>query len=212
LLWATKLSGRVPVECVGCGKVIYKWPSHIKKTVRCSRNCSPATETRECARCGIEFTAFRSEKKKTCGRKCPALYVTLACEMCNGTFTVLKSRPSPRFCGEGCRLRWFSSSFGGNKSPHWKGGVNPNYYSAKRRAIMRRGDKIDHLVVFEAFNWECHICGQDIDPDLRFPHKMAATIDHIIPLSRGGEHTWDNVAPAHAMCNFTKSNRTEERA
>lgn len=72
---------------------------------------------------------------------------------------------------------------------------------------MRRGDKIDNLVVFEAFNWNCHICGEKIDKDLRFPNKMAATIDHIIPLSRGGEHTWDNVAPAHAMCNFVKSNR-----
>jgi len=33
---------------------------------------------------------------------------------------------------------------------------------------------------------------------------MAATIEHIRPLSHGGTHTWDNVAPAHARCNFEK--------
>lgn len=52
----------------------------------------------------------------------------------------------------------------------------------------------------------CQICGKIVDWSLprtgRYgPHAMSATRDHIIPVSCGGTHTWDNVRLAHFMCN-----------
>lgn len=44
----------------------------------------------------------------------------------------------------------------------------------------------------------CQYCGS---------HKHL-TLDHVIPVSRGGLHTWDNVVTACAPCNQRKSNRT----
>lgn len=79
------------------------------------------------------------------------------------------------------------------------------YYSPKRRAIYAQGDNIDHLTLFNLHNWICNICGGPINPDLRFPNLMAATVEHVIPLCKGGTHTWDNVRPAHARCNFDKA-------
>jgi 5-methylcytosine-specific restriction endonuclease McrA len=35
----------------------------------------------------------------------------------------------------------------------------------------------------------------------------APTVDHIIPLARGGSHTWDNVQLAHHLCNSLKGDR-----
>ena len=32
------------------------------------------------------------------------------------------------------------------------------------------------------------------------------SIDHVIPVSKGGTHTWDNVKLAHRHCNTMKSN------
>jgi 5-methylcytosine-specific restriction endonuclease McrA len=78
------------------------------------------------------------------------------------------------------------------------------YYSPKRRAVYAKGDQIDHLELFNLHNWICNICTEAIDPALRFPHIMAATVEHVIPLCQGGTHTWDNVRPAHAGCNFKK--------
>lgn len=78
------------------------------------------------------------------------------------------------------------------------------YYSPKRRAIYAQGDEIDHLSLFILHNWICNICKKEINPKLRFPHNMAATVEHVIPLCKGGTHTWDNVRPAHASCNFSK--------
>ena len=54
----------------------------------------------------------------------------------------------------------------------------------------------------------CAICGLPIDKSLRFPHPMSATVDHIIPISRGG-HPSDphNLQAAHLICNQTKASK-----
>lgn len=36
----------------------------------------------------------------------------------------------------------------------------------------------------------------------------ATSLDHVIPRSRGGSHTWDNVVAACARCNHTKADRS----
>ena len=79
------------------------------------------------------------------------------------------------------------------------------YYSPKRRKIYAQGDDINALVLFELHAWVCFVCKKPINRFLRKPNFMAATIEHIIPISKGGTHTWDNVAPAHAICNFGKA-------
>lgn len=84
------------------------------------------------------------------------------------------------------------------------------YYSPKRRAVYEQGDDIDHLTLFELHGWTCWICKGTINRYLRFPNFMAATVEHIIPISKGGTHTWDNVAPAHAKCNFEKNDSTSD--
>ncbi|MEB3337776.1 MAG: HNH endonuclease [Leptolyngbyaceae bacterium] len=38
------------------------------------------------------------------------------------------------------------------------------------------------------------------------------TIDHVIPKSKGGSHTWDNVVTACERCNSTKGDRTPQTA
>lgn len=81
------------------------------------------------------------------------------------------------------------------------------YYSAKRRAIYAQGDEIDALTLFELHGWICWVCKQPINKYLRLPNYWAATIEHIVPLCKGGTHTWDNCAPSHAICNFMKGDQ-----
>lgn len=72
---------------------------------------------------------------------------------------------------------------------------------------MAKGDKIDHLLVFERDEWICHICKKIINRHLRGDHWWRATLDHIIPLSKNGTHTYDNVAAAHWFCNMQKGDK-----
>src|ERR1039458_4296540 len=48
---------------------------------------------------------------------------------------------------------------------------------------------------------------EKIDPTLSHPGPMCATVDHVVPLSRGGTDLRSNVAPAHLRCNLVKKDR-----
>ena len=61
--------------------------------------------------------------------------------------------------------------------------------------------------VFERDDWLCGLCGEPVDKDLAWPDPTSASLDHIIPLSRGGAHTLDNVQLAHLVCNIRKNNQ-----
>lgn len=37
------------------------------------------------------------------------------------------------------------------------------------------------------------------------------TFDHVIPLSKGGLHSWDNLMPAHEKCNQAKGNKSPHK-
>ena len=52
----------------------------------------------------------------------------------------------------------------------------------------------------------CGICGLPVDMDLKYPDPMSKTVDHIIPISKGG-HPSDlaNLQLAHRCCNRKKS-------
>lgn len=64
----------------------------------------------------------------------------------------------------------------------------------RRRAMSRRA-------IFVRDEHRCQYCGE-----------FADTIDHVFPRSRGGEHTWENVAAACKPCNLTKRDRTPDEA
>lgn len=54
----------------------------------------------------------------------------------------------------------------------------------------------------------CGICGQPVDFSLKYPHPMSATVDHIIPVSKGGHPSdIDNMQLAHFSCNRQKSDK-----
>lgn len=54
----------------------------------------------------------------------------------------------------------------------------------------------------------CGICGKPVDFSYKNPHPLAPTVDHIIPVSKGG-HPSDlsNLQLAHRCCNRQKADR-----
>lgn len=54
----------------------------------------------------------------------------------------------------------------------------------------------------------CAYCGQPVDFSLKYPHPMSPSVDHIIPVSKGGHpSSLDNLQLMHRACNREKSDR-----
>jgi len=68
-------------------------------------------------------------------------------------------------------------------------------------SVPYRGVSLNRRAVFLRDRHTCQYCGE-----------KAESIDHVIPRSRGGQHTWDNVVAACRRCNTRKMNRMPSEA
>lgn len=58
--------------------------------------------------------------------------------------------------------------------------------------------------IFLRDNHECQYCGKKVS-------EKKLTVDHVVPLSRGGRHEWENVVAACSSCNNRKGNKALEK-
>lgn len=83
-------------------------------------------------------------------------------------------------------------------------------WSKARRAAERSAPVVEQFCpadVYERDGWTCGICGEPVGRDLGWPDPLSVSLDHIVPLSLGGEHTWANVRCSHLRCNTARGNR-----
>ena len=67
---------------------------------------------------------------------------------------------------------------------------------AHRRKITRRA-------VFARDRWTCQYCGHE---------RGSLTVDHVVPRSKGGSSSWDNIVTCCAPCNRRKGDRLPRQA
>lgn len=100
-----------------------------------------------------------------------------------------------------------------------RGGLSPEarerqrlYWQEKnrrRRAAKRGGASEPYTLAGIAGRdrRRCGLCGRLVPMDKKVPHPQAPTIDHIVPVSEGGDDTRANVQLAHFRCNNVKGAR-----
>jgi hypothetical protein len=65
-------------------------------------------------------------------------------------------------------------------------------------------DGITDQAILERDRWMCWICKRRIGKTFTYPDKRSASIDHILPLSLGGDDTQYNKKAAHFGCNMAR--------
>ncbi len=63
--------------------------------------------------------------------------------------------------------------------------------------------KITRRAIFARDHWTCQYCGTS---------KSSLTVDHVIPRSKGGPSSWDNIVACCAPCNRRKGDRLPRQA
>jgi hypothetical protein len=205
-------------ECKNCKQTFR--PKRSERTTYCSRDCafeyfnklsalravmdvSYKVNVGKCAWCKSRFYGQRFEKL-CCSSECQSKYKKLKeinknpqreCKECKSVFERQIDNLSQVFCSDTCRNESARRTYRKGK--------------ASRKALergARTADNIDPIAIFERDAWRCQICGCKTPKSKRGTiHDKAPELDHIIPLSKGGLHSFDNVQCTCRSCNAKKS-------
>lgn len=118
------------------------------------------------------------------------------CKNCGRTF---ESKWGAIFCSDKCKRR-----FNNLRSQRQKD---------RRTKRAKKNGKYDSSItlekVYKKYHGFCYICGKHMILDRKnYNHPDSPTIEHVVPICRGGTHTWDNVRLACRECNNHKSKKT----
>lgn len=117
------------------------------------------------------------------------------CDNCGAVFDGDKRRN--RYCSADCFTAYKNKA-------NWK-------HVQKRRARLKGVliEVFDSSEIYERDDWTCLLCSEQIESWRRAPDPLAPSIDHIVPISRGGTHERANVQAAHLGCNSRKGARIQ---
>lgn len=148
-----------------------------------------------------------------------------------------RRRKPPRFCRcgallhprnhaalcQGCRARlrrerqcaWCGVVFlrrrGGGRHKYCCEQHNNIAKSKRRKAKLRNaGNRLPSLwTIYERDRGRCGLCRKRVGRTFRWPDQRAASLDHVIPLAKGGRDEAANVQLAHLGCNIKKQTRAD---
>ena len=150
-----------------------------------------------CKNCNKEHRTIKGSRKMFCDERCRHAYTyvgvsrehSIKCKECGQHKTVSLNRKI--FCSKKCSKTF---SYRVNET--------------RRREQLRKNGKIDWDISIERLMKRdknlCYLCGDKVNINLDYNDDYYPNIEHVIPVSKGGTHTWDNVKLAHRICNMEK--------
>lgn len=146
--------------------------------------------------------------RRFCSERCQARWrrrrheITRSCVECGGSISSSR-RADSRYCSNKCLGKAWRKTDAGRRYVH---------SASTRRRLQRQAQfvaAVNPRAVFERDGWKCQLCGGSIDSAVAWPHPQSASVDHVLPLSRGGTHEPANCQAAHLACNQSKHDRYE---
>lgn len=217
---ASSFMGRVKtgLQSSYCGDQCRRLAANERNKSNGKRRRAELRELDTCANpfCGKWFSAPRGSNKQTCSKDC--MYVVqegrkdgvgalhsaaIHRGMLNATRVYFRNCKT---CGElvCTRQRMRGNSLCDDCRAKWLRAHNAHKNHSRRAA----GPKVMSVhQIAERDGRKCCICHRIVDMALSGRAKWGPTIEHLIPVSRGGTNDPDNLALAHRHCNTSRGNR-----
>jgi len=154
-----------------------------------------------CANCKSLSVTFRPVKLKFCSQKCKNKYAYKEQVSKGWRRKPIAGWAECLYCGE---RKWHDKH--ANKTFCSKACTKKHRSRVKelrlKNNIKDRGVTLPNLI--KRVGWACNCCGIKCQMPIGFNFPDEATVDHVVPVSKGGTHTWDNVQLLCRKCNSTK--------
>lgn len=177
------------------GNPTYRLPGEVRDGKRICPGCRVDKAISEYSAPTGRCKPCVAEKKRRHYPYTPVERVDASCDCCGAPF--LADRRRWRYCSVEC--------FEANRNKaNWK-------HLVARRSRLREAhvETFDRVEIFERDCWVCRICGHPVDREANFPEPRSASLDHIVPVSRGGKHERANAQTACLYCNVRKGTSLE---
>jgi len=196
-------------ECLTC-RIVFT-PSRRTQNF-CSEKCRVAgriarSAARSCERCSADFQPIY-RNQRFCGLACASTGRFKYAATCSEANCGKK-----HYCKGLCRTHYNRKYFPDSQK-RWPGDLEARRKALRAKTQRRRAatkgvlvENVDRDVVGERDSWRCGVCRRKISRVLVYPHPRSASLDHVIPLSHGGEHSYVNTRITHLECNTRRSNR-----
>lgn len=204
------------MQLIGYNWDTKEWPSAVGAApAESHRSLFPMTtqddstapsEFKVCSRCGEAkpHADYFSDRRKKDGCRQPCKPCKYAVDRSYMKLYLIKYRQSRLEELRAADRRRNAANREGNRerSRRWRA-ENPERKLANVRARQIRkagnaiGESFTRREIFDRDRGQCHLCGKTCDPS-RYH------VDHLVPLSMGGEHSRRNVAVAHPECNLRR--------
>ena len=197
------------VPCPRCGAEFWPWAGDVDHGRKYCTSCVPRTKRRTPAEVEADRAAQLQAKAERAARKLTTEQKRQrAIEKAKIYYRQNKAKVKARLGAYRRRAR-ANPSFKAKERACIKRWArrHPDKLREMRRAhrlsreARKRSAFVEHVkpsVVYERDCGMCGICGLPVRRDEGWH------IDHVIPLSKGGEHSYRNVQLAHAACNVAK--------
>lgn len=221
----------VPTKCLGCDKPPRAAKAVGTKPKYCSDRCRSLVHQRNHIASGKYAEALEAQRLANAAKVPP----TVACVVCDKSFVARSAtrkfcsskcsnkhldihnpvRCSESDCDRGargkglCAMHWRrkARAEGREANPTWDDARRANYHKRRAQKLGTQVEDLRPIDIYERDIWLCGLCVTPVDPDCAWPDPMSPSLDHILPLSKGGTHTYENVQLAHLTCNVSKGNR-----
>lgn len=175
--------------CAGCGR----WLSRGCFYTRVSENDGLRTPCKECAKArAAAYYAANAERVKA--RVVAWTAANVSPERRRGYEAAWRAR-NPEAARELGRVK--SKRCQERKTPAFRARRRAKRAAQRARQRAAFVERVDPRVVLERSRGLCGVCGASVDPD-------DFHVDHVVPLARGGEHSYANTQAAHPACNLAK--------
>lgn len=185
--------------------------SQVKAAAIC--RCSRETVARAVRKAGIKLDGYRYKHNGGGGSKPKITDAELCVEAQSMTRFEIARKHNMNVCNIDRKLhRLGISCVKAAKSADGRIGSGHHYHERAAAYGVEYDKDVSLKKLIKRDSGICQLCGRPVDTSSFIGNGcglLYPTIDHIVPLSKGGSHTWGNVQLAHMKCNSIKGDRVE---